>query len=76
MATYDASPRNVNPVADAVQDQVGVDYYDNDIEDFWKALVKKSDEFWKVINVAKNNYLEYNNNCIINIIYNYNNKII
>ena len=47
MATYDASPRNVNPVADAVQDQVGVDYYDNDTEDFWKALVKKSDEFWK-----------------------------
>ena len=27
MATCDASPRNVNPVADAAQDQLGVDYY-------------------------------------------------
>ena len=48
MATCDASPRNVNPVADAAQDQLGVDYYYDDTEDFWKALDKKSDEFWKM----------------------------
>ena len=47
MVTGDASPRNVNLVADAAQNQVGVDYYYDDIEDFWKALDKKSDEFWE-----------------------------
>ena len=45
--TGDASPRNINPVAVAAQDQVGLDYLYDDIEDFWKALDKKSDKFWK-----------------------------
>ena len=52
MAMGDASPRNINSVADAVQDQVGLDYFYYDTEDFWKALDKKSDEFWKTL---KNN---------------------
>ena len=54
MATGGACPVTISSVADAAQDRVrdrshrtDVDYYYNDIEDFWRALNKRSDEFWK-----------------------------